>query len=252
MTEREEDREAVENVAAAFLNQPMEIDKRMPFILHHPFLNTPVAVIPPDRMLDLRRREEQDAYREWMRGILRGKGASYILTLLQKPYRLAFLKYIRPHVGKEHFGRLLVHTWPTVEAVTTDPNVSRDDIVDMFRSVPKDALMEPELCHTFERLPETFFVYRGVTSHNEKARRAVSWTSDICQAQWFATRFHDFSGEIWQAKIHKRQVLALINSEEKELIVDMPKGKRYTRIDPYDEEAVRKAAFRASRMQQGR
>ena len=41
MNERDEDREAVEGVAAAFLDQPMEIDKRMPFILHHPFLNTP-------------------------------------------------------------------------------------------------------------------------------------------------------------------------------------------------------------------
>ena len=251
MNEREENREAVEGVAAAFLNQPMEIDERMPFILHHPFLNTPVAVIPPNRTLDLRHREEQDAYRNWMRKVLRGKDASYILTLLQKPYRLAFLKYIRPHVGKEHFGRLLVHTWPTVEAVTTDPNVSRDDIVEMFRSVPKDALMEEDLRRAYQRLPETFFVYRGVSSHNEAARRAVSWTSDICQAQWFATRFHG-AGTIWQAKIRKRQVLALIDSREKELIIDMPKGKRYTCIDPYDEEAVRQAACRAVRLQQGR
>ncbi len=59
-----------------------------------------------------------------------------------------------------------------------------------------------------------------MTSYNEKNIRALSWTPDYEKANWFAHRF-DEEGTVYEARIDKRNILALFNGrKESEVVVD--------------------------------
>lgn len=70
-------------------------------------------------------------------------------------------------------------------------------------------------------------------TYNESRHRAISWTSGIDIAQWFATRYGEH-GTIWRANVKKQWVLALLEGKEHEILIDIPKGMPVMNIDPCD------------------
>ncbi|MGN0950115.1 MAG: hypothetical protein ACI4OH_05160 [Mitsuokella sp.] len=223
--------EEIHKIAKFLLDLPVRPDKRIPFIASHPFTNSVYIGSTDGKLLDLTKKEDAAIWREKMERALRKRGTKSLLFLINPPYRLFFLKFIEPYCDPKEFGELFREAWPTVECITKDPNVSREDIIEMIRPIPKSFLMTPELMKAYGRFPDTFTAYRGVTSYNEKSKDALSWTTDIVQAKWFATRFHEH-GTVWKVTAKKEWILMLMSSDENEVLLDIPEGTEMDEIDP--------------------
>ena len=80
--------------------------------------------------------------------------------------------------------------------------------------------MDEEELREFGELDDTVTVYRGVTPHNAKNIKALSWTLDRKTAEWFAHRFGE-DGTVYEALIDKEHICALFTGRnESEVIVD--------------------------------
>ena len=73
----------------------------------------------------------------------------------------------------------------------------------------------------YSALPKEITVYRGIRGRGRL--EALSWTTDIEQAEWFAKRW-DKNGKVYSAMVDKEDVLAVFASRgESELVVDFMK-----------------------------
>ena len=105
-----------------------------------------------------------------------------------------------------------------------DPNLSKRQLLSMFRSIDPQKLMDTDEYAVFCELDEVVTVYRGVTS----------WTLDRKTAEWFAGRFGE-SGTVYEAQISKAHIHAVfLNRGESEVIVD---PKHLIDIAPVQEQA---------------
>lgn len=226
------DVQAIRRSALSLLECEIEPNPAFPFLCNHPFTNAPFATLD-NELLDLTKPKEALRWRIAMRSVIQQKNAQGIFLLMNPPYRLFFLNLIRPFLEDADFGKLFRAFWPSVEQINGDKNLTRRAIIRLLQSVPKDCLMDKERFLAYQKLPQFFIVYRGVTPYNESRRRAISWTSDIDVAQWFATRYGEH-GTIWRASVQKQWVLALLEGEEHEILIDIPKGMPVMNIDPCD------------------
>ena len=139
---------------------------------------------------------------------------------MRQAYSLTFLKYASPYLSKADFSKILADAWIRSENPNCDTNVSKSKLISMFKQAdPHELMLEDEL-RQYEELDDTVTVYRGVTSHNAKNIKALSWTLDREKAEWFAHRFNE-DGTVYEAEIDKQHILALFNGRnESEVIVD--------------------------------
>ena len=80
--------------------------------------------------------------------------------------------------------------------------------------------MDKDEYEAFQNLEDTVTVYRGVTSHNAKNVKALSWTLSYDTADWFAHRFGE-DGTVYEAQIDREHIYAYFNRRnEHEVIVD--------------------------------
>ena len=228
----ETDTQSIRQSALALLNCKIEPNPTFPFLCNHPFTNAPFAALD-NKLLDLTKPTEALRWRTAMRSVIQKKNAQGIFLLMNPPYRLFFLNLIRSALSDNDFGKLFRAFWPSVEQINGDKNLTRRSIIRLLQSVPKDCLMDKECFLAYQQLPPVFSVYRGVTPYNESRHRAISWTSDIDIAQWFATRYGEHS-TIWRANVKKQWVLALLEGKEQEILIDIPKGMPVMNIDPCD------------------
>lgn len=228
----ETDVEAIRQSALALLECKIEPNPTFPFLCNHPFTNAPFAALD-NKLLDLTKPTEALRWRTAMRSVIQKKNAQGVFLLMNPPYRLFFLNLIRSALSDNDFGELFRAFWPSVEQINGDKNLTRRSIIRLLQSVPKDCLMDKECFLAYQQLPPVFSVYRGVTPYNESRHRAISWTSDIDIAQWFATRYGEH-GTIWRANVKKQWVLALLEGKEHEILIDIPKGMPVMNIDPCD------------------
>lgn len=228
----ETDVEAIRQSALALLECKIEPNPTFPFLCNHPFTNAPFAALD-NKLLDLTKPTEALRWRTAMRSVIQKKNAQGVFLLMNPPYRLFFLNLIRSALSDNDFGELFRAFWPSVEQINGDKNLTRRSIIRLLQSVPKDCLMDKECFLAYQQLPPVFSVYRGVTPYNESRHRAISWTSDIDIAQWFATRYGEH-GTIWRANVKKQWVLALLEGKEHEILIDIPKGMPVMNIAPCD------------------
>lgn len=228
----ETDTQAIRQSALALLNCKIEPNPTFTFLCNHPFTNAPFAALD-NKLLDLTKPTEALRWRTAMRSVIQKKNAQGIFLPMNPPYRLFFLNLIRSVLSDNDFGELFRAFWPSVEQINGDKNLTRRSIIRLLQSVPKDCLMDKECFLAYQQLPPVFSVYRGVTPYNESRHRAISWTSDIDIAQWFATRYGEHS-TIWRANVKKQWVLALLEGKEHEILIDIPKGMPVMNIDPCD------------------
>lgn len=146
---------------------------------------------------------------------------------MNKPYRLAFLKYIFPYLTKKTFSELFGEIWVESENPNDDINVSLRELVLWFRNADKKALMGEDDYKTWENLPETMELYRGVGVGRKQY--GLSWTSNKEKAKWFAHRFDtvDDIGYVQKVIVPRKDMLAYFQSRgEEEVVVDTFKIKK--------------------------
>ena len=219
------DIEQVKSVARALLMTEVYKTPYSPMVVQHPFTSSGFVATTKDgvmQLLDITESEENlQAWQAFMRKQINSTDNAYeIYMMTNKPYSLTFLKYASPYLSKADFSKILADAWIRSENPNDDTNVSKSKLISMFkRADPHELMLESEL-QQYEELDEVVTVYRGVTSHNAKNIKALSWTLDREKAEWFANRFNE-DGTVYEAEIEKTHIFALFNGRnESEVVVD--------------------------------
>ena len=145
------------------------------------------------------------------RQIDKADSAYAIYMMVTKPYALTFLKFAMPHLSREDMSQILASAWTRSEAPHQDVNVTVNQ---------PTYLMEQDEYIQFKTLDDTVTVYRGVTPHNAKSVKALSWSLNQETAEWFAHRFGE-NGTVYEAQIDKKHIYAYFSGRnESEVIVD--------------------------------
>ena len=220
------DLDAVKALARAMLELDIEQTKLSPLVVKHPFTDNGIAgVRRPDGGIAiadlLNKTDELDLWRKQVGGVIdEADSAFQIYMMVTKSYALGFLKFARNSLSEKDFAGILADAWIRTEAPNNDPNLSKRDLLSLFKATDPALLMSEEDYQQFKDLDDVVTVYRGVTSMNAKNVKALSWTLDRDTAEWFATRFGE-NGIVYEAQIQKQYIYAYFSGRnESEVIVD--------------------------------
>ena len=231
------DMEGVRLVTKAMLNTEIHDTEYAPFIISHPFANSGIAFLPGKNgreMLDITSSEENRVrWREYLNKCIdQAESVFQISCMLNKPYRLAFLKYAQPHMDEKEFAQLLALCWIQTEAPNQDANVSQEEFVEMFQEARAEDLMNLDERRTLAELPNEIEIYRGVTEKSKDHIMDMSWTMKRETAEWFANRFEG-KGKVYRAEVRKEDILAIfLGRNESEVIVDPENLKEISLCEP--------------------
>ena len=215
--------DSVKSVAMSFLYLDVKVDKKIPFVVSHPYFTTTVAhAFDNERkplMLDITRDDDLKKARDAVkRDIDRVDNYLRFLHMIRPPYLPAFFKYTEKFLSKEDFSHFLRSMWTLVEYPNADPTVSNDEFLRYFLQADEEDLMDEDDYKYYLDLPDELTVYRGVKPKGKVL--ALSWTLSEKKADWFANRFQP-DGSVYQAKIEKQYVLAYFNCRsEQEVVLD--------------------------------
>ena len=198
--------------------------KYSPMIVQHPFTKSGMCMVKiegEDQMINITASKENlQLWQKEMSEFLEHADLSMIYTFLNPSYGLVFLKYAEPYLSQRDFSEMLADIWILSENPNCDANVSKTDLRKMFREADPAVLMSEDERKMLSELDDIVIVYRGVTSHNSKNIRAMSWTLRQETAEWFAHRFGE-NGIVYEAQIDKKHIFAMFNGRnESEVIVD--------------------------------
>ena len=223
---RETDLYQVKLVAHALLDVQIQPTGLAPMIVSHPFTNSGLSALRGENgefsVVDLLNSAEDCS--RWRRQvgeqIDKSENAQQIFALLNKPYYLTFLKFAASALCEKDLGQLLASAWILEECPNQDRNVSKGELLALFKTASPIFLMDEEEQQALQALENPVTVYRGVTPHNQNNVKALSWTLDRRTAEWFAHRFGE-NGTVYQAQIRKEHILALFTGRnESEVVVD--------------------------------
>lgn len=228
---KQTDMTGLKELALTLLRFDIQTSKLSPIVVSHPFTGSGLVAIRKDdggvEMADIT--SSQDALLAWREQIGRfidnAKKPIDLMMMVTKPYKLGFLKYAMPSLSEQDAASLLSQAWIMTESPNTDPNLTKRELLSLFRSVDPQKLMDKEEYEVFCGLDDVVTVYRGVASHNAKNVRALSWTLSRDIAEWFAHRYGE-QGAVYVAQIQKEYICAVfLGRGEEEVILD-PKHLR--------------------------
>ena len=216
----------VKQTARSLLFTDIHETEFSPVIVSHPFTDSGFVASPnADGEIGLLNITESDAdqrrWREYMGKLIDGAKSAYeIYMMITKPYGLTFLKYTAQDLSQEDLSNILASAWTRAEAPNMDVNVSKAKLLSLFKQADPTVLMEQDEYVQFKMLDDPVTVYRGVTTHNAKNVKALSWTLSREAAEWFANRFGE-KGTVYEAQIDKKHIYAYFSGRnESEVIVD--------------------------------
>jgi hypothetical protein len=199
--------------------------KYSPAVIQHPFASSGMVLLRINgefQFVDITKDQENlKLWRDRVEEQIDQSGDAFeIYLLVNKPYALTFLKYALPHLSRTDMSRILASAWTMAEYPNLDVNLSKRQLVSLFKAAAPDALMDEEERQELADLESPVTIYRGVTPYNEKNVRALSWTLNYDTAKWFANRF-DQTGTVYEAQVDKEHIMALFNGRnEAEVVVD--------------------------------
>lgn len=202
--------------------------KNMEFIIQHPFTNS-VMVPNFEKRLGFLNLLEQEDQEKWIKGLeeyLNQCSINDILCILNHPWCLTWLDFIKEYLSDKDFAELLAHSWVTEENPNMDANVKIPKIIKWFKKADKQYLMSKEELEYYKSLPDNLTLYRGVSIGRTDI--GLSWTDDKEKAEWFEHRFENWHeddgkrGHLLTVTCPKRYALAYFNSRnEKEIVLDV-------------------------------
>ena len=141
--------DSVKSVAMSFLYLDVKVDKKIPFVVSHPYFTTTVAhAFDNERkplMLDITRDDDLKKARDAVkRDIDRVDNYLRFLHMIRPPYLPAFFKYTEKFLSKEDFSHFLRSMWTLVEYPNADPTVSNDEFLRYFLQADEEDLMDED------------------------------------------------------------------------------------------------------------
>lgn len=160
------------------------------------------------------------AKKEVLKRALEEKDWDQAIFIFEKPYRLQKTVEYGHLMDEKSYWNCVRHSWLASENVFEN----KDILHKLFRlptKTPLYDLMEQEDRETFEKFPETMYIYRGCQSIN---KHGWSWTTNFGKAKWFAKRWNLASQVLLKAKVNKEKVLAYLNGRSEDEIIVEPKN----------------------------
>lgn len=216
------------DMAKLFLHLEFQTVELGDMFVMHPFTMNPVYSDNRYNIVDMRNNKE--AYNNFIQdcnqrieSVTKFKD---FLCIIQKPYHFEFLKHTKNFISRADLGSYLKQAWVTNEYPNKEGgSFTKKQLLNLYTLCHKKDLMNSHELHTFDELPSSIKIYRGVTSYNETDIKKLSWTLSEDVAEWFAKRFHQ-KGKIYSTMINKKDVLAYFGDRsEQEVIVDFTKLK---------------------------
>ena len=138
---RETDLLRVKLVAHTFLDVQIQETALSPVIVSHPFTNSGISALRNEdgslSMVDLI--NNSDDCTRWRRKVGEqidsAENVHQIFVLLNPPYYLTFIKFAASDLSEKDLGQLLSIAWTQEECPNQDCNVSKRELVALFRSV---------------------------------------------------------------------------------------------------------------------
>ena len=220
------DLQKIKSLTHSLLYLDIELTKYSPLVVKHPFTDSGISGVRKEDgslvIADLvNKPEDLSTWRKQVSTLVSESDSAFqIYMMITKSYALGFLKFARNSLSEKDFASILSDAWIRTETPNNDPNLSKKDLLSMFKSTDPRLLMDEDDYQRFMDLDDVVTVYRGVTSMNAKNIKALSWTLDRDTAEWFAHRFGE-NGTVYEAQIQKKYIYAFFNSRnESEVIVD--------------------------------
>ena len=139
---------------------------------------------------------------------VKNKDFEPILFLLEKSYRLQAYKNIFNLIPDNKKYDIFINVYISAE-------YGFDDISEDFL----DEILEYTPTKEFIELNNEIIIYRGEGEKSTNKENALSWTTDLKIAKFFATRFKD-NGKIYKAKVKKKDIIDYIQDRgESEILV---------------------------------
>lgn len=203
------------------LLRAVEIEEVYAGIVQHPFTNSRYVMGPNSELIDLLEEDDREIWLSNMEEqIEKAELDTLFYLMINQPWYLTWLEYIKPYMSKEDFSKYWGEAWSMVEFPN---NTDKEDIVryiKYFENADKTLLMSEEDYQEWLKLPDEVVLYRGVSFSGKP--EGLSWTLSEKTARWFQNRFKngDEEGTLYRVKVPKRFCLAYFNGRnEKEIIL---------------------------------
>lgn len=222
---KETDLEAVKKVARSFVYVDVHISEKVGFLVNHPYIGEIATAVKEDGKLVLKDIRNEKDLNDVRKSILEAIDAvtsyQHFIHIMRAPYLPAFFKFTKHLLSAFDYSSFLGSMWTIVEFPNVDDNITAPEFVRIFRKAEKSLLMDDDELRQYLALPEQITVYRGIRGRG--SLKALSWTIDIEQAEWFARRWGK-NGKVYSAIVRREDVLAVFTSRgESELVVDYSK-----------------------------
>lgn len=219
------DLQNVKRFAKGLLNVSVLETEYSPMIVSHPFTKCGiVTMLDGDDFCQADITKSKSSLEKWKNmmamQIDSAKNVFHIYYLLNDSYRLLFLRDVFEFLSIEDFSEILGDAWVISESANQDANVTKKELLKLFKLADKSTLMSESELEIFNDFEDSIVVYRGVSTKNKSNIKALSWTTSFGKAKWFADRWGE-KGKIYSATINKENILAYFDRKgEDEVIVD--------------------------------
>ena len=135
----ETDLDHLKHLAGVFLELDIVPTKLSPVVVKHPFTDSGVVGIPgkAGELLMVNLLDDPEALQSWKelcrQQIKEADTPFKIAMMITKPYQFAFLKYAAPVLSEQDLAHFLTHAWICTEMPNGDPNLSKRQLLSMFR-----------------------------------------------------------------------------------------------------------------------
>ena len=144
----ETDLRRVKLLAHALLDVRIQQTAFSPMIVSHPFTNSGITALRNEdgslSMVDLV--NNADDCTKWRstvgKQIDSAENAHEVFALLNPPYYLTFIKFTAAALSEQDLGKLLSIAWTQEECPNQDCNISKRELLALFRSVSPEYLMK--------------------------------------------------------------------------------------------------------------
>lgn len=151
--------------------------------------------------------------------LLRERNLLAYLMCFENPHKLTALHdYVVNYDVDDNklYWEAVLNTWISVD----NSYQNREEWLELWTMEDKGSplqIMSEEEVEQFAALPETITIYRGFMYM--EGLQGLSWSLDFDQATWFAKRYGKGIPRVACAEIKKSDVLFLVDSSEREVIV---------------------------------
>jgi hypothetical protein len=222
----------IKEVAISLVYTDLHIDEQIDFFCHHPFFQTTSTYNPKTgEFYDLKDEKELSKARNMINEQISETNNFWeIQMMVQKPYLPVLFKYCEKFLNQQDYADALTHLWITVEFPNHDANVSVEEFLKYFSKADKELLMGKDI-EKYNSLPDKITVYRGTCL--KSTTKALSWTTNIEKARWFANRFGN-NGKVYEATIDKKDIFAYFtNRGESEVVLNYKKLEKIRKIEDF-------------------